>query len=82
MLLKQCARNNTSRPCREKIANDHQTPRKINSDLLLRMGFVHDFVADDVLDSLIGELEVFLNRHSVFDFQNHDWERNDQAAGK
>ena len=46
------------------------------------MRLVADFVANNVLDSLVSKLEVFLDRHSVLDLQNHDWECNDQAAGK
>ena len=52
------------------------------SILLLLEVFVTDSVADDVLDSLVGEFEVFLDRHSILDLQNHDWERNNQAASE
>jgi hypothetical protein len=66
----------------DKIANDHRRLKESHSNLLLLRGVVNDLVADDVLDSLVGEFEVFLDRHSVLDLQNHDRERNDQAAGK
>ncbi len=66
----------------DETANDHRRMKENHSDLLLLEEVVDDFVADDVLDSLIGEFEVFLDRHRVLDLENHDRERNDQAAGK
>jgi hypothetical protein len=55
---------------------------KGHSNCLLLRGDGSDFVLDDVLDSLVGKFEVFLDRHSVLGLQNHDRERKDHAACK
>ena len=65
----------------DEIASENRCLKENDLNILLLIGIVNDFVAGDVLDSLVAELEVFLDRHSVFDLQNHDWERNDQIAG-
>ena len=47
------------------IANGHRGLKENHSTLLLLEGAVNEFVANDVLDSLIGEFKVFLDRYSV-----------------
>lgn len=46
----------------DKIANDRRRLKENHLNLLLLRGVVIDSVAGDVLDSLVGEFEVFLER--------------------